>query len=143
MRGRSRGWRGAASAIALACASDGGNHPHPMRPAAALASDGPISLATSGLPMTGVAEPARVLAGAGLRAANAPCRLLRWSSGAPDARDRFDALDAWVRDLQREGYRDIEVCIELSGKPRTGALVAPRTPLPPTERQAQFAAWIG
>jgi len=141
---RARSTAALASLLGAACASD----PASSRSGAsvALEPEGPLALGTSGLPMTGAGAPSRVLAGAGLRSANAPCRLLRWSrdAAAGDRGDpRWEPLDAWVRELQRVGYRDLELCIELAAEPRAGLLLAPRSPLPPPERHAELAAWIG
>jgi hypothetical protein len=112
---------------------------------------GPLAIAIGRLPATGPGEPAAVLAGAGARAANAPCALMRWNADASQGAERtpvtrepdLAAIDAWVREVQAAGYRDLSVCLDFDGARKRDALLAPQSPVPDVDRHAELAAWVG
>lgn len=133
MRDRT-GWTGLALlGAALGCASAS---PHASEPPPLRALERPaLELGSDGLPDRDFAGGVRVLADAGWVAASSPCRLLRWNAGAPP---RWAPIDAWVREVQRSGIEDLELCIDLRRSPSRAR--AARVPPPPAHEE--FAAWV-
>ncbi len=141
-RGCAARWtRRLAAALCLAACASPTAKPPPG--SGALEREGPIAIAVAGLPNIGAGEMAALLARAGVRAANAPCRLLVWPSPhGGDGASRWRPVDEWVGELQAAGFRDLELCIELAETSPSRALLAPSTPVPDSARHAELAAWL-
>ncbi len=106
---------------------------------------GPLAVAVA-LPSAGAGDAARMLDHAGVRAANAPCDLLRWheasDAATPSREPAWAPIDAWVREVHAAGLRDLALCLDFVGAPAPDATEALRV-VPAPARLAAFAAWVG